>query len=177
MFSKMEDKDSNKRKLPIPARLTDVTSDWVSDLLYSVLGAQRPVKTEGTHNGLTLLQIRARAGTGFRQSCHVRARCGEDPKIYSLIVEIVPDDPEIRELVARHNLFLKEILVHEKLLPLLKNYVEKRSLAIGEVSGGEKTLEVAFSVPNYVYGDYDQSNGCGVMIFEDFTEEGFEVRY
>ena len=104
---------SAKKQLPIPSRLTDITGDWVAELLYQIIGVSRPTSTDGTHDGLTLLQIRARPGTGFRESCHVCAKSAgdEDSPIHRFLVEIVPADPDLRALVIRHRLFEKEKLL------------------------------------------------------------------
>jgi hypothetical protein len=47
-----------KGVVSIPSCLTDVTADWVSDLLYKVLDVPEPDDKDGTHNGITLLQVR-----------------------------------------------------------------------------------------------------------------------
>ena len=161
-----------KNNLQIPSCLTDVTSDWVAELLYQVIGVPRPSTTDGTHAGLTLLQIRASSGAGFRESCHVRARCSGSDDTYALLVEIVPADEELRAVVSRHRLLEKEILFHSRVLPCLRRYVQGRSRLAGH--GGD--VDVTFSVPKFVYGDYDEGSGNGVIVFEDFTEQGYEVR-
>ena len=43
----------------IPSCLTDITADWVAELLYTVLGVPEPAEKDGTHNGITLLQVSA----------------------------------------------------------------------------------------------------------------------
>ena len=45
-------------ELPIPSCLSDVTADWVAELLYSVVGVPRPDNVDGTHGGITMLQAR-----------------------------------------------------------------------------------------------------------------------
>ena len=37
--------------------MTDITADWVAELLYKVLGVPEPADKDGTHNGITLLQV------------------------------------------------------------------------------------------------------------------------
>ena len=157
-----------KNQLSIPSRLTDITGDWVAELLYQIIGVKRPSSVDGTHDGLTLLQIRARPGTGFRESCHVRAKsAGEDnAAVHRFLVEIVPADPDLRALVLRHRLFEKEKLLYEEVLPLLQKYVRNRR---------SKQIDVTFSVPKYIYGDFDGETGDGFMVFQDFTEDGFGV--
>lgn len=57
--SETETASSSLKKgvLPIPRCLTDVTTDWVSELLYKVLDVPEPDDKDGTHNGITLLQV------------------------------------------------------------------------------------------------------------------------
>lgn len=153
----------------IPNTLTDVTTDWIADLLYNVLHVPRPDKTDGTHSGITLLQIRARPTEGLKERCQVTAKCSSQPeRVRHFLVEIVPPDPELREMIVKHSLFAKEILVYSEVLPLLKRYVRNRSKST-------QTVDVTFSVPNYIYGDYDSGSGSGVIIFEDFSEAGFRL--
>jgi hypothetical protein len=118
-----------------------------------------------------LLQIRANASDpGFRESCHVTAKCAGLPKKkFQFLIQIIPKDPDLREIVVRHNLFAKDILVYSEVLPLLQDYVRNRS-------GSERSIDVSFSVPKFVYGDYDKDQGLGVIVFEDFFQEGFAVR-
>lgn len=164
----MMDTSKDKGILPIPNRLSEVTADWIADLLYKVVGVPIPDNLDGTHNGITLLQIRANPCDGFHESCKVTVRCSSQPdEAYHFVVEIVPCDEDLRDVIIRHNLFTKELVVHEKLLPLFKKYVQNRS-------NGDRTVDVNFSVPKYLYGDYDEATGTGVMVFEDFIEHGFK---
>ena len=146
-----------------------MTTDWIADLLYKVLKVPRPNKTDGTHNGISLLQIRARPAEGLKESCRVTVKCSSEPDhVRHFLVEIVPSDPELRDMIVKHNLFVKEILVYSEVLPLLKQYVRNRSQST-------RTVDVTFSVPNYIYGDYDSASGSGVIIFEDFSEHGYHL--
>ena len=96
-------------------------------------------------------------------------KCSSQPeRVHHFLVEIVPSDPELREMIIKHNLFLKEILVYSEVLPLLKQYVQNRSQS-------SRTVDVTFSVPKYIYGDYDPDSGSGVIIFEDFSEHGYRL--
>ena len=155
--------------LPIPSVLNAVNTDWVADLLYKVLRVPRPAKTDGTHNGITLLQIRANATEGFHESCRVTVRCASEERARHFIVEIVPSDPDLKEIIVKHRLFAREKTIHEEVLPMLKEYVRSRPRSPG------KAVEVNFSAPNFVYGDYDEERGEGVMVFEDYAAEGYAV--
>ena len=73
---------AEKKKLTrIPATLSDVTTDWVAELLYKVLRVPKPKSIEGTHNGITLLKIKANptSMTGFKESCHIKTKCSSQP--------------------------------------------------------------------------------------------------
>ena len=78
----------------------------------------------------------------------------------TFLVELVPSDPDLRALITRHRLFAKEIAVFEGVVPLLREYLKKRSEVVG------KKVEVPFMVPNFVYGDVDEETGAGVIVFE-----------
>ncbi len=116
----------------------------MAELLYRHLGVPRPATVDGTHNGITLLRIAAsQHAQGFRETCRVTAKCSTQPPevTHRLLVEIVPAaDPDLRELIVRHNLFAKELLLHSQVLPMLKDYVRRRA----KVS---RTVDVSFSVP------------------------------
>ena len=63
------DDKRKKGALPIPRCLTDVTTDWVAELLYKVLDVPEPDDKANTHNGITLLQVRIedRAGHSMKR--------------------------------------------------------------------------------------------------------------
>ncbi len=79
---------------------------------------------------------------GFRETCRVTAKCSSQPEVtHRLLVEIVPSsDPDLRELIVRHNLFAKELLLYSRVLPELREYVRRRARV-------SRTVDVTFSVP------------------------------
>lgn len=80
------------------------------------------------------------------------AKCASEPdRTHRLLVEVVPSDSDLRDILARHGLFAKEIMIFEEVLPLLKKYVRDRSKIA-------KAVDVNFFVPKYIYGDYDETS-------------------
>ena len=42
------------------------------------------------------------------------------------LIKLVPTDPDLREIVLRHDLFKKELLIHSTVVPELKKYVTRK---------------------------------------------------
>ena len=42
------------------------------------------------------------------------------------LVKLMPSDPDLRDIVLRHDLFKKEMLVHQVVITQLHNFVEKK---------------------------------------------------
>ncbi len=92
IFNKMT--SSWENAFAVPHSLKDITADWVAELMYRELKVPRPAKVDGTHNGVTLLQIRAMPGHGFRETAKVTAKCSSQPDVtHRLLVEVIPSDP------------------------------------------------------------------------------------
>ena len=67
---------------------------------------------------------------GFREGCRITVRCSGSPSsssedIHNLLVEVVPSDSDLRDIIVRHRLFSKEMLVYEEVLPMLKTYIRE----------------------------------------------------
>ena len=50
----------------------------------------------------------------------------EIPATHHWLVKLMPSDPDLRDIVFRHDLFKKEMLVHQVVITQLHNFVEKK---------------------------------------------------
>ena len=51
---------------------------------------------------------------------------------YNWLIKLVPTDPDLKEIVLRHDLFKKEMLIHEIVVPEFKKYVSKKKGIVGQ---------------------------------------------
>ena len=56
----------------------------------------------------------------------------EDMVQYNWLIKLVPTDPDLKEIVLRHDLFKKEMLIHEIVVPEFKKYVSKKKGIVGQ---------------------------------------------
>ena len=117
---------SGGNKVTIPKSLLDVNSSWLSDLL-------KLIDSDFSENfvGLTHLQILPfdTSTDGMFDRCRVFVEY-ERPakKTFNWVVEIVPQsDPDLKEIIIKHKLFEKCILMYGEVLPALNNFLKDKS--------------------------------------------------
>ena len=113
-------------KVKIPKSLSDVNSSWLISLLRQI-----EPELSDTHGCLSHLQISPFETTneGIFDRCRVLMEF-EKPvaKTFNWVVQIVPQiDPDLKEIIIRHRLFEKCILVYGEIIRALNQFKNEKS--------------------------------------------------
>ena len=87
-----------------------------------------------------------------------------NPFVQNFFIKIVPS--QLQQLVTRHRLFDREILLYRFLLPEMLGWARRRN--------PDLPLQLQFRTPRLLYGDVDPA-GAGVVVLEDLSSRGYST--
>ena len=107
----------------IPKCISDISHDWIIHLMEKLYPELGHVAT------LTSLSLNTCSEELF-ECCRLSfaAATLDDGRqtTYHWLIKLMPTDPDLREIVLRHDLFKKEMLVHQIVIPELHKFVAKK---------------------------------------------------
>ena len=60
------------------------------------------------------------------ECCRLSFSFDSEDKRYFWMIKLMPTDPDLREIVLRHDLFKKELRLHQEVVPKLQDFVGKK---------------------------------------------------
>lgn len=103
----------------IPKCISDISHDWITNLMKKL----HPQFAEGALKSLSLNT--STCSEELFECCKISIGF-ESGAAHHWMVKLMPTDPDLREIVLRHDLFKKEMLVHQVVIPQLQSFLEKR---------------------------------------------------
>ena len=108
----------------IPKCISDINHDWITDLMKK-LHPQWASEPETDAPSLTSLKLSTSACDEELFECYRLSFWFENDQNRYWMVKLMPSDPDLRDIVLRHDLFKKEMLVHQEVVPQLKEFAVK----------------------------------------------------
>ena len=118
----------------IPHSISDISNEFIENLA-NILD---PKLQQETLKISSLSINTSNCSEELFECCNLSVTFGNSFKYYWLI-KLVPSDPDLREIVLRHDLFKKEMLIHQLVIPELKSFVET-SAKLGNKAVGNLPL-------------------------------------
>jgi len=161
----------------IPKCISDISHDWITSLMKKL----NQISDEKTDCSITSLSLNtSTCNEELFEACRLSftfETTGTDsnsdgdfheiPATHHWLVKLMPSDPDLRDIVFRHDLFKKEMLVHQVVITQLHNFVEKKR--------GKTDDTNVLPLPKLLHGEYDDEAGIGVMVFTDYRENHYEL--
>lgn len=190
-----EGTDAKRTTIPIPRGPRDIDTRWVVNAFRALDEAdlgEDPADHQQTMMTLAHLRIstptceserffdrcdvsvafKASSGKGGPPSGPQEWPCSRSSADWTVLT--VPREPTLRQVVLAHQLFSKEILLHQRVLPVLAQFARDRVGGQQDLIGtlvdedGRLTL-----LPGLLHGDFDPRSGDGLMIFDNHLARGY----
>lgn len=119
----------------IPRSISDIGNDWIIATLKKIqieLADEEDI-------ALTSFSLNtSRCSEELFECCDVTfsyslAKSCQQNNAHFWRIKLVPSDGDLREIVLRHGLFRKELLVHQQLIPQLAEYIDKGKPLFGKL--------------------------------------------
>ena len=111
----------------IPKQISDIDTEWLQDILEKV------DKTKWIPDDCNLISLSlntSKCEDELFECCNVSFNVSNKAQneitSFHWLIKLVPTDPDLREIVLRHDLFKKELLIHSAVVPELKKYVTRK---------------------------------------------------
>ena len=106
----------------IPHSISDISNEFIEDLAKKL----NPKLQNETLKISSLSINTSNCSEELFECCNLLVTFDNSFK-YHWLIKLVPSDPDLREIVLRHDLFKKELLIHQLVIPELKSFVETSS--------------------------------------------------
>ena len=114
----------------IPKCISDISHEWITDLMKKLHPFEYGQSNEEPPNSasdLTSLTIQSSANSHDElfECCRLSFAMENLAGKQQWLVKLMPTDPDLRDIVLRHDLFKKEMLLHQVVIPQLQELVTK----------------------------------------------------
>jgi hypothetical protein len=108
----------------IPKSISDIDNDW----LIQIIRKLDPDFDKDKDFILATVHLSTvKCSDELFECCNVVFNYSEPKDVtHHWLIKLVPNDPDLREIVLRYDLFKKELLIHQQVIPELKEFVAKQ---------------------------------------------------
>ena len=105
----------------IPKSISEISNEWIEELAYNLLKTTKSLK-------ISSLSINtSNCSEELFECCNLSFTFEENQKKQlQWLIKLVPTDPDLRDIVLRHDLFKKELLIHQLVIPELQTFVHSK---------------------------------------------------
>ena len=105
----------------IPKSISEISNEWIEELAYNLLKTTKSLK-------ISSLSINtSNCSEELFECCNLSVTFEENQKKQlQWLIKLVPTDPDLRDIVLRHDLFKKELLIHQLVIPELQTFVHTK---------------------------------------------------
>ena len=163
----------------IPKSISEISNEWIEELAFKLL----KIETESLK--ISSLSINtSNCSDELFECCNLSVTFEENQKSQKWLIKLVPTDPDLRDIVLRHDLFKKELLIHQLVIPELQTFVHTKlgNKNIGTLphisSSGNAIFSDSFEgfpIPQLLHGEYDDQSKYGIMVFASNADGDFSV--
>ena len=105
----------------IPKSISEISNEWIEELAFKLL----KIETESLK--ISSLSINtSNCSDELFECCNLSVTFEENQKSQKWLIKLVPTDPDLRDIVLRHDLFKKELLIHQLVIPELQTFVHTK---------------------------------------------------
>ena len=105
----------------IPKSISEISNEWIEELAFKLL------KIETKSLKISSLSINtSNCSDELFECCNLSVTFEENQKNQKWLIKLVPTDPDLRDIVLRHDLFKKELLIHQLVIPELQTFVHTK---------------------------------------------------
>lgn len=103
----------------IPTSISEISHEWIENLAKIL-----DPKLVDTSLKISSLSINtSNCSEELFECCNLSVTLEDLDVKYQWQIKLVPSDPDLREIVLRHDLFKKELLIHQVVIPALQTFV------------------------------------------------------
>ena len=106
----------------IPTSISEISHEWIENLAKIL-----DPKLVDTSLKISSLSINtSNCSEELFECCNLSVTLEDLDVKYQWQIKLVPSDPDLREIVLRHDLFKKELLIHQVVIPALQTFVDTK---------------------------------------------------
>ena len=103
----------------IPTSISEISNEWIENLAKIL----DPKLVEESLKISSLSINTSNCSEELFECCNLSVTLEDLDVKYQWQIKLVPSDPDLREIVLRHDLFKKELLIHQVVIPALQTFV------------------------------------------------------